>query len=73
MFKGKILELNKIQGTNTINANKIGNNTVQQNPISWSSKIIGKEALVQINIKIRIELFNPKLNPDINPSIIGSF
>lgn len=33
------------QGINTINANKTGNNTVQQKDINWSKRILGNEAL----------------------------
>jgi len=54
-----------------MNANKIGNNTVQQNAINWSKRILGKEALAQININIIIELLIPKLNPYNNPIDIG--
>jgi len=49
------------QGINIIKANKIGNNTVQQNDINWSNLILGKEAITQININIIIELFIPKV------------
>ena len=49
------------QGTNIIKANKIGNNTVQQNDINWSNLILGKAALTQININIIIELFIHKV------------
>ena len=45
------------QGINIIKANKIGNNTVQQNDINWSKRILGNEALTQININTIIELF----------------
>jgi len=41
----------------------MGNKTVQQKAISWSKRILGKEALTHIKIKIKIELFNPRLNP----------
>ena len=44
-------------------ANTIGNNTVQQNDINWSKRILGKEALAQIKVNIITELFNPKLKP----------
>ena len=40
------------------------------NDINWSKRILGKEALTQININIIIELFNPKLKPYHNPSKI---
>ena len=55
-------------GINIINANKIGNNTVQQNDINWSKRILGKDALTQINTNTIIELFIPKVTPDNNPS-----
>ena len=47
-------------GTNTINANSIGNNTVQQKDINWSNLILGKDALTQIKVNTIIELFTPK-------------
>jgi hypothetical protein len=53
--------MNNKQGINTINANKIGNNTVQQKDINWSKRILGNEALTHININIIIELFIPKV------------
>jgi hypothetical protein len=56
------------QGTKIINANRIGNSTVQQKDINWSNLILGKDALTQINTKIIIELFNPKVQLDNNPS-----
>ena len=37
-----------------MNATTIGNNTVQQNDINWSKRILGKLALAQINVKIII-------------------
>jgi hypothetical protein len=54
-----------------INAKIIGNNTVQQNAINWSKRILGKEALAQIKVNIIIELFNPKFKPYNNPSNVG--
>ena len=41
------------QGNNTTNAIIKGNNTVQQTDINWSKRILGKEALTQINTKLR--------------------
>jgi len=35
------------QGINIIKANKIGNNTVQQNDINWSNLILGKRLLLR--------------------------
>jgi hypothetical protein len=54
-----------------INAKIIGNRTVQQNDINWSKRILGKEALAQIKVKIMIELFNPKFKPYNSPSNVG--
>jgi hypothetical protein len=61
MLIKKTPNIDRIQGTNIIRANKIGNNTVQQNPINWSKRILGNEALTQININTIIELFIPKV------------
>ena len=55
-------------GTNIINANNIGNNTVQQNDINWSKRILGKDALTQMKINTIIELLIPKVKLDNNPS-----
>ena len=60
---GIISKLYCIQGTNIINAITIGNNIVQQKDINWSKRILGKEALIHINIKIIIDDFKPKLIP----------
>lgn len=56
-------------GTNIINANKIGNNTVQQKDINWSKRILGNDALTQINKNTINELFIPKVTLYNNPSI----
>ena len=50
-------------GIKTIKPNNIGNNTVQQKDINWSNLILGNDALAHMNVKIIIELFNPKLKP----------
>lgn len=55
-------------GINTINANKIGNKTVQQKDINWSKRILGNEALTQIKTNTIIELLIPKVKLDNNPS-----
>ena len=68
MLAGKILKLYNTQGTSIIKANNIGNKTVQQNPINWSKRILGKEALTHIKINTKAALFNPKLKPYNNPS-----
>jgi len=59
-----------MQGINIINAITIGNNIIQQNDINWSKRILGKDALINIKIKIIIQLFIPKLIPYNIPSII---
>jgi len=45
----------------------MGNNTVQQKDISWSKRILGKEALTHIKTNIMKHAFNPKLKPLIKP------
>ena len=70
---GKISKLYKTQGTKIIKAKITGNKTVQQKLISWSKRILGKDALAQTKVKIIIELFKPKLKPYINPSKAGVF
>jgi len=65
-------KLYKIQGSNIIKAITKGNNIVQQSDISWSYRILGKEALAQIKINIIIQDFNPRVRPYIIPSFIGS-
>ncbi len=61
MLIKKIPNTYKIQGTNIIKANKIGNNTVQQKDINWSKRILGNEALTHMKIKTIIELLTPKV------------
>lgn len=63
MLLGIISKLYNIQGTNTIKEITIGNKIVQQNNINWSKRILGKEALIHINIKIIVQDFNPKTKP----------
>ena len=60
-----------MQGTNTINAITIGSSIVQENDISWSKRILGKEALTHMNTNTIIHDFKPMVNPDIIPSIKG--
>ena len=60
-----------IHGTNTINANSIGNNTVQQKDINWSKRILGNEALTHINKNIIAQAFIPSVKPYVTPSIAG--
>ena len=68
---GIISKLYTIQGINTINAITIGKSIVQENDINWSKRILGKEALTQINTKIIIQDLNPMIKPDKIPSIKG--
>lgn len=63
MLLGIISKLYNIQGTNTIKEITIGNKIVQQNNINWSKRILGKEALIHINIKIIVQDFSPKTKP----------
>ena len=58
-YKKEPKEYNK-QGTNTINPNKRGNNTVQQKDINWSNLILGNEALTHMKTNTIIEVFTPK-------------
>jgi hypothetical protein len=71
MLLGIISKLYKTQGTNTINATTRGSNTVQQKDINWSKRILGKEALAHINVKIIAHDFKPNDKLYSNPSIIG--
>jgi hypothetical protein len=50
----------------------IGNKIVQQIDINWSKRILGKEALTQIKINIKIAVFKAKfkLEEDILIKII---
>lgn len=59
------------QGIITIKAITIGNSIVQEKDISWSKRILGKDALTQININIIIQDLIPNDKPYIIPSIIG--
>lgn len=51
----------------------IGSNTVQQNDISWSNLIRGKDARAQTKTKNIILVFTPNIKPYNIPSNIGSF
>jgi hypothetical protein len=46
-----------------MNANIIGNKTVQHVNINWSYRIRGKEALIQINKNTKRAVLIPKNNP----------
>ena len=66
---GNISNPYKIQGTIIINATTIGSNTVQQNDINWSKRILGKLALAQINTNIiRLDLI-PNIKLDNKPDM----
>jgi hypothetical protein len=58
-----ISKLYIIQGTKTINEITIGNNIVHENVINWSKRILGKEALTHIKVKINIQDFIPIVKP----------
>ena len=64
---GIISKLYNIQGTKIINAITIGNKTVQQKDINWSKRILGKEALTQINTKINMQALIPNVKLYIKP------
>jgi len=66
---GIISKLYNRHGIKMIKAIIIGNRTVQQKDISWSKRILGKDALVHIKINIIIQDLRPKVNPYNNPSI----
>ena len=61
ILEGIISKLYRIQGTNITKAITIGNNIVQQKDINWSKRILGKEALAHIKIKINIHDFKPNI------------
>ena len=61
---GIISKLYSIQGTSTINAITIGNKIVQQNDINWSKRILGKEALTQMNTNIKKDVFIAKFKEE---------
>lgn len=67
MLINDIFKIYNKQGISTIKANNIGNKTVQQNDINWSKRILGKDALTQINMNTIIELFIPKIKLDSKP------
>ena len=71
-MEGIISKLNTKQGINIIKHITIGSNIVQENDISWSKRILGKEALTHIKTKIIIQVFAPIVKPDIIPSINGA-
>ena len=63
MLLGIISQLYIKQGINTIKAITIGSNTVQEKDISWSKRILGKEALTQIKINIIRQDLIPIVSP----------
>ena len=66
-----ISKLYMIQGTNTMKAITTGNSIVQEKDINWSKRILGKEALTHIKIKIIIQDLIPIVKPYTIPSIKG--
>ena len=66
-FTGASAEAITKVGTTTIIAIIIGSNSVQQKLINWSKRILGKEALTQINTKIIKQALIPKLKLEIKP------
>ena len=60
IWVGKASKPYTIQGINTTYAIIKGKNTVQQTDINWSKRILGKEALTQINTNIKKAVFNAK-------------
>ena len=66
---GIISKLITTQGIRTIKAIIIGSKIVQQKDINWSKRILGNDALVQININIITQDLIPIANPDNIPSI----
>ena len=60
IWVGNASNPNTIQGNNTTYAIIKGNNTVQHTDINWSKRILGKEALTQINTNIKKAVFNAK-------------
>lgn len=57
-----------IHNTKNMKAKTKGNSTVQQNCISWSNLIRGKEALTHINANMKRQDLKPKARPEIAPS-----
>ena len=64
MFIGIIPRPYTIQGINTTYAITIGNKTVQQTDINWSKRILGKEALTQMNTNIKKDVFIAKFKEE---------
>ena len=46
----------------------MGNNFNQQKDISWSNRILGKDALIHMNVNIIEQAFVPNINPYKLPS-----
>jgi ubiquitin-protein ligase len=62
-----------IVSSRNIKAKIKGNNTVQQKLINWSYLILGKLALVHINVNTKAQVLTPKEIPDKPPSNKGLF
>ncbi len=64
MFKGIIPRPYTIQGINITYAITTGNKTVQQTDINWSKRILGKEALTQMNTNIKKDVLIAKFKEE---------
>ena len=60
IWVGKASKPYTTHGNNTTYAIIKGNNTVQQTDINWSKRILGKEALTQMNTNIKKDVFIAK-------------
>jgi hypothetical protein len=56
-------KLYNTQGIKNIKATTIGNSFNQQNDISWSKRILGNDALIQINVNIIAQDLIPNIIP----------
>ena len=64
IWVGKASKPYTTQGNNTTYAIINGKNTVQQTDINWSKRILGKEALTQIKVNIKKDVFIAKFKGD---------
>ena len=59
---GIMLKAYRMQTIKIIKPMIIGSNTVQQKDINWSYLILGREALIHINMKIKKQTLKLKKN-----------
>lgn len=71
MLLGTMSKLYITQGIKIIKAITIGSKMVQEKDISWSNRILGKEALTQMKTKIIMQDLVPNIKLDNMPSIKG--